>query len=438
MLPSGNGNRSESMFLSTGTAVAASAHDTVLCYGNQGGAAEAYQCDAIAALGVRKLYRYTGSDWASTIVPPIANVNYLYTLTNNGTHDVFTQNGTLTYTLAHSTAALTSGSALVIGSYIGAGAHRLFNSTLTEARVYNRTNTPDWSIAEWAQTAKVGVKEMYNIISFTVNASAGGYAIGNNSSLTPPINVTILAIPSAGYYLSNWTENCNGAIANTTKLSTTIEINDNIACYARANFELLPSSLYIKTAINSYNGTHINYSFTGIVINNGSITSTNVNVSIAANSTLLSSAIVNITVGKVYTLQTNWAIARPNLDKNFTVVVNIPQYGVYMVSDSAFIILPIDPPSAINLMSNGGKTRCRTPQDVGYWDGSDWRINASWGCNYSDQTITLPSSGIKIVDNGEVSFSNSNIVVNFLERLAGDVGTAATIVFKAVGSVLFQ
>jgi hypothetical protein len=131
--------------------------------------------------------------------------------------------------------------------------------------------------------------------------------------------------------------------------------------------------------------------------------------------------------------------ARPDLDKNFTAAVNVSSNGFYTVNDAVFMVLPIDPPSAINLMSNGGKDRCRTPQDIGYWPtGTDWKINASWGCNYTGKTITLPSSGIEVVDNGEVSFSNSNIVVKFLERVAGDIGTAATIVFKALGSISIQ
>jgi hypothetical protein len=89
--------------------------------------------------------------------------------------------------------------------------------------------------------------------TLTVNSTAGGSATGNNSTFTPPANLTINATASAGYYFSNWTENCNGTVANTTNNNTQIEVLDATACYAQANFKynismitstILPSPAY--------------------------------------------------------------------------------------------------------------------------------------------------------------------------------------------------
>jgi hypothetical protein len=99
------------------------------------------------------------------------------------------------------------------------------------------------------------------------------------------------------------------------------------------------------------------------------------------------------------------------------------------------MILPIDPPSAINLMANGGKDRCRTPQDVGYWDNRNWNINASWNCNYTGLSLT---NNISFVDSGTTTFSNSSITASTFSRLAGDLGTMANFIFQAISTLRIQ
>lgn len=195
---------------------------------------------------------------------------------------------------------------------------------------------------------------------------------------------------------------------------------------------LLAIPVYVKTAIASYNGTNINYSFTGIVINNGT-NMTDANVSIIANGTMLTSASVNITAGAFYTISGYWAVARPTTDANFTVSVNVTAALWNNSTDTAVMILPIDPPSAINLMANGGKTRCRNPGNLSSWPaGRAWNINASWGCNYTGLNLT---NNISYVDSGTTTFSASNITGTW-GRLAGDAGAMATFIIQSVSSII--
>jgi hypothetical protein len=148
----------------------------------------------------------------------------------------------------------------------------------------------------------------------------------------------------------------------------------------------------IQTKTDQYNGTMVNYTLMGIFHNPTALLQT-VNLSITANGTsVATNNSVAIAAGGLATLTGNYTKARGSLDMNFT--VNASATGSDQSdlngssSSTVFLILPIDPPSAINLMNNGGKTRCRTPQDIGYWDGRNWSINASWNCNYTNLNLT--------------------------------------------------
>ena len=110
-----------------------------------------------------------------------------------------------------------------------------------------------------------------------------------------------------------------------------------------------PSAAYIRTAIQAYNGTHITYNFTAIVenlaTNAGALT--NANISITANGSLVGSKLANISAGGAdATLTATWLVARGNVDSNFTAVASISAISG-TAQDSAVIILPIDPPSAM-------------------------------------------------------------------------------------------
>ena len=202
-----------------------------------------------------------------------------------------------------------------------------------------------------------------------------------------------------------------------------------------------PPQLYIKTAINSYNGTNINYSFTGIVANNGATTMTNTNVSISANGTMLTSAVVNVTTGQIYTISVNWAVLRPTLDNNFTVSVSTTAAGDFGTgSDTAFMILPIDPPSAIvlkgaasgNLTVNATTGGSATGNNSTFTPPANLTINAtaSTGYYFKNWTVTTgncsvlnasnPNTQIQVFNasqcNAQASFG-ANITVTYLAVL---------------------
>ncbi len=67
------------------------------------------------------------------------------------------------------------------------------------------------------------VRYLTNMGNLSVNFTIGGTAIGNNSSFTPPANLTIAATASAGYYFVNWTTNCNGTIFNTSNAQNPVQ-----------------------------------------------------------------------------------------------------------------------------------------------------------------------------------------------------------------------
>lgn len=111
----------------------------------------------------------------------------------------------------------------------------------------------------------------------------------------------------------------------------------NITCYA-------------QTATNTYNGTAITYTITGI-FTNPTAASENINLSITANGTTL--ATLNNTAlaaGATTTLVGSWLASRPTTDKNFTINASATGYDINVLSGTSSIaltmLLPIDPPSA--------------------------------------------------------------------------------------------
>ena len=291
----------------------------------------------------------------------------------------------------------------------GSGTHPLLSNKATMDNWLLYDNSAAFKAAMYStnshlQSAALMSLNMTYMLSGRITGNVGTVFI-NGSNVTSPATFTYGNANGNCYHIganagpacTNANERFRGTI-DECRISFVNRTNDWITAeYAQfatigaQESAPLPTSppLYIKTEIVSYNGTNITYNFTGIVINNGTTTITNTNVSLWANNTLLTSIIANITTGQIYTISTNWAVARPTLDNNFTASVNTSNTSSWASgNNTAFMILPIDPPSAINLMSNGGKNRCRTPQDVGYWDGRDWNINASWNCNYTNLNLT--------------------------------------------------
>lgn len=154
--------------------------------------------------------------------------------------------------------------------------------------------------------------------TLTVNYTTGGTAIGSNSTFTPPANLTINATASAGYSFVNWTENCNGTVANTTNPNTQIEVLDATACYAQANFAesapvinsstILPAIAYQYNSLLGYCNattatTSVTYNYTwylnGAVNASGSVGTftQGVNINVANVSSSL------VAVGQNWTLQ---------------------------------------------------------------------------------------------------------------------------------------
>jgi hypothetical protein len=191
----------------------------------------------------------------------------------------------------------------------------------------------------------------------------------------------------------------------------------------------------VQTETKQYNGTSMNYTITGIFTNPTQEAQT-VNISIVAGGTVVATANNMQINSSIYTLSGNYTVARGSLDANFTINASATGSNQAVLNRSSSVailmILPIDPPSAINLMANGGKTRCRTPQDVGYWDNRNWNINASWNCNYTGLSLT---NNISFVDSGTTTFSNSDITASTFQRLAGDLGTMANFIFQAISTL---
>lgn len=128
----------------------------------------------------------------------------------------------------------------------------------------------------------------------------------------------------------------------------------------------LTVAIYGSTAIASYNGTHINYTFTAIALNTGTANLSNINVSITANGTLRGSAVVTLNTSQFYTLTANWAVLRPATDLNFTFVAAATDTFTQSNSSSYFMILPIDPVDAVILKGGSADT------NVSIWNGSAW------------------------------------------------------------------
>jgi hypothetical protein len=76
--------------------------------------------------------------------------------------------------------------------------------------------------------------------NLTVNSTVGGTATGNNSTFSPPANLTINATAATDYSFVNWTTNCNGSVDNQTSKNTKIAVLDATPCYVQANFIYAP------------------------------------------------------------------------------------------------------------------------------------------------------------------------------------------------------
>jgi hypothetical protein len=260
------------------------------------------------------------------------------------------------------------------------------------------------------------------------------------------LNTTKVTTPKAtNIGFSSWTNVHNSTVtldwigvANMGELFPTLT-------FSNEQSSIVPNSpntnltVYIQTSTSQYNGTWINYTVTGIFINPTN-TSQTINASITGNGTNITSE-TNITIAAnaAYILTGNYTRLRPMLDANFTINASATGYDISILNGTSStvltMILPIDPPSAINLMANGGKDRCRTPQDVGYWDNRNWNINASWNCNYTGLSLT---NNISFVDSGTTTFSNSSITASTFSRLAGDLGTMANFIFQAISTLRIQ
>ena len=245
-----------------------------------------------------------------------------------------------------------------------------FNGTITEVRIRNVSSTADWFKAEYAQTATVGATMDAPMAAgtLTVNYTSGGTATGSNSTFTPPANLTINATANAGYYFVNWTENCNGAVANITNPNTQIEVLDSVACYAQANFAnatptmqtatILPAIAHQNDILLGHcNGTtanaqNITYNYTwyrnGVVNRSGTYpgitgnTTQNINVNV-------DNITATLTVGQNWTLQClpyNANGAGPPLNSsNNTILSTTPII-------TSITISPASPTKATNLTCN--------------------------------------------------------------------------------------
>ena len=186
-------------------------------------------------------------------------------------------------------------------------------------------------------------------------------------------------------------------------------------------------TFYIQTSTPQYNGTMVNFTFKGVFWNPTEASQT-LNLTVTANGTTAATATnAVLAAGNITELNGNWTGQRATLDANFSIGATATNPNGTLSATNLTMLLPIDPPSAINLMASGGKDRCRTPQQIGYWDARNWTINASWGCNYTDLNLTR---NITYADSGTTTFTNSNITSNWFNRLIGNAGTAAIFIFK--------
>lgn len=186
-------------------------------------------------------------------------------------------------------------------------------------------------------------------------------------------------------------------------------------------------TFYIQTSTPQYNGTMVNFTFKGVFWNPTGASQT-LNLTVTANGTTAATATnAVLAAGNITELNGNWTGQRATLDADFSIGATATSPNGTLSATNLTMLLPIDPPSAINLMASGGKDRCRTPQQIGYWDARNWTINASWGCNYSNLNLTR---NITYADSGTTTFTNSNITSNWFNRLIGNAGTAAIFIFK--------
>jgi hypothetical protein len=264
---------------------------------------------------------------------------------------------------------------------------------IDELRYTNATRTSDWMVAEYAQSAIIGVVQSYAVAP-VINSSSILPAIADTTStLLGYCNATDAQATNVSY---NYTFYLNGAVNATGSYNNTTQgININVGNISSANLAVgqnwtlqclaynangitsalnssqitiraIPPPIFIKTAISAYNYTVVNYTFTAIVVNNGTSNLTNVNVSLSMNSTILNSTLANISAGSIFQFSANWSGSRPTTDSNFTATANISNTVFSPGSDAIFMILPIDPPSAIALKGGTVDTK------VWIWDGANW------------------------------------------------------------------
>ena len=213
-----------------------------------------------------------------------------------------------------------------------------FPGYLDEVYVTNVTVTQNYLKAWYGQHATEGTEQTNTVTgTLTVNATIGGTATGNNSTFTPPANLTINATANSGYYFFNWTSNCNDSFANSTNPNTQIQVNDAVACYAQANFKQY-GNLTVNATVGG-TATGNNSSF--IPPSNLTINATAsagyyfINWSVlAGNATVNNSTSIN-TFATVY--NTTAAVMQANFGKYGNLTVNSTAGGSATGSNSSFI-----------------------------------------------------------------------------------------------------
>ena len=165
-----------------------------------------------------------------------SSTNTSYNFTCNASDNDIVMN--TTFYLWNSTALYYNNSTASITGYANG---TVFNYSTSNMPIDNYT----WNCLAYdnsSNSAWAAANYTLNVTSLTgnltVNSTVGGTASGNNSTFIPPANVTINATASTDYAFVNWTTDCNGSILNISNATTQIEVNDNVSCYAQANFEI--------------------------------------------------------------------------------------------------------------------------------------------------------------------------------------------------------
>ena len=179
-------------------------------------------------------------------------------------------------------------------------------------------------------TFTFGAQQNYPYGNLTVNYTSCGTstATGNNSTFTPPANLTINATASAGYYFVNWTSNCNGTFGNVSNINTYITVNDAVACYAQANF----ASILSSPLVNNFTDAATTHSFTvnGSVVDvYGGTNITATNISATAG---ICSQVSNSTSGNNFYVKNNCTATSPATP---TIIIGFTASGGAYTSNSS-------------------------------------------------------------------------------------------------------